>query len=191
MNDIWTKNWIKLNYKSPKNWLMELDKLEKEVVPRVVRTRPRLLNKWANEARQAGIFSYGMELLVGKTIGFAMNDVENSEVDFVAIFSEGDTANFVPIQLKEWVPENVNPNQSLEHIYSKLRSYSNQTDLTIAIYVCRDVNLKFEEIKLLGTQFAGVWIFGSCSQDKSKWFISGDIQQDNPEYFEFDYPMAS
>lgn len=190
MNDIRTKIWSKLKYKSPKSWLVELARLEKEVVPRVVRTRPRLLDKWANEARQAGIFLYGMELLTSKTIGFTMNDVENSEVDFVAIFSENETANFVPIQLKEWVPENINPNQSLEQIFSKLRTYSNQSDLTVAIYVCRDVRLNFQEIKLQGTRFAGVWMFGSCNQDKSNWFILGDIQQNNPDYYEFDYPTT-
>lgn len=178
MNDIRTNIWSKLKYKNPRAWLVELDRLEKEVVPKVVRTRPRLLDKWANEARQAGIFSHGMELLTSKTIGFAMNDVEESEVDFVAIFSEGGTANFVPIQLKEWVPENINPKQSIEQIFLKLREYSNQSDLTVAIYVCRDVNLNFKEIKLQGTCFAGVWLFGSCSQDK-------------PDYYEFDYPKAS
>lgn len=34
MNDIRTKIWSKLKCKSPKDWLVELDRLEKEVVPK-------------------------------------------------------------------------------------------------------------------------------------------------------------
>jgi len=191
MNDIQTRVWSKLKYKSPKPWLEELDRLEKEVVPRVVRTRPRLLDNRANWARQAGIFTYGMEKLTSKRISFAMNDVEDSEVDLVALFAEDEIINFVPVQLKEWVPENIDQKHSLDKIYIKLREYALQSELTVAIYVCRDVKLKIDEVRLHGTQFSGVWIFGACSEDKKKWFLMGDVQKKEPKYFEFDYPIAS
>ncbi|HEX7018191.1 MAG TPA: hypothetical protein VF209_04775 [Patescibacteria group bacterium] len=189
MNDIRTNAWSTLAYKIPRDWLIELARIERDIVPQVANPRIASLRtnrlKWAREARQAGLLTYGMEQLTGKTINFAL--YEDSDFDFIARYIEDGVDNYVPVQLKEWVPDTLNPTQSLNDIFEGLRRYSDPSDLTVAIYVSRNTTLNLNDIRLTGTTFKEVWLFGSCSADKSRWFVCGDIQGE-PKYFEFDYP---
>lgn len=191
MNDIRLSSWSKLKYKDPKDWLIKLSKIERKIASLVAEERVRALRtnelRWAREARQAGIFTYGMSIYQRKNMGFALAENETCYYDFIVRFFDNNTEMFVPVQLKEWVPEKNNPKQSLNEIYEKLRKYSKQDDLTIAICINRQVYIDMTTVRLKETKFADVWIFGSCSPDKSRWFLCGDMQK-SPSYFEFDYP---
>ncbi|MGB6839013.1 MAG: hypothetical protein WBD86_00510 [Microgenomates group bacterium] len=190
MEDIRLKIWSKLVYKDPRDWLLKLAKIEKEIIPCVASQKAKTFRtnklKWAKEARQAGIFTYGMSLYKKKTVNFALHEAD--DYDFIARFIDKDIDNYIPVQLKEWVPSRLNQSQSLATIYEELKKYSSQNDLTVAIYVCRDTKIDAELIRLKGTQFAGVWLFGASSRDKRKWFLWGDVQA-SPDFFEFDYPV--
>jgi len=189
MNDMRTKVWSKLKYKKPKDWLIELNRIQKEIIPKVADERARKLRtnrlKWIRESRQAAILTYGMEQFTGRVINFALDEDDH---DFIARFIEDDVDTYVPVQLKELVPEDTNPTQTLDNLFDGLHHYSNQSDFTVGIYLSRNVVLDIEKIRLQGTNFKEVWLFGACTSDLKKWFILGDIQKE-PQYFEFDYPV--
>ncbi len=190
MNNIRTREWSKLEYKDPKRWLLKLKEIEKNILPYVPEWKVRSFrtNKlsWINEARQAGILTYGMSLLNRQNIVFSLH--ENSDFDFIARYIDGDVDNYIPVQLKEFVSEAINPEQTLSDIFNKLNDYSSSQDLTVGIYISRNINLKLDKIKLNNKNIGEVYLFGSTSKNNTKWFIYGDIQGENPLYFEFEYP---
>ena len=110
MKDIRAKVWSKLEYKNPKDWLLKLDKIERDVLPHVVYKKAQTLRThklmWPLQARQAGILTYGVGLLLDRTINFAM--YEDSVFDYISRFLLDNIDTYVPVQLKDWVPESIN-----------------------------------------------------------------------------------
>ena len=139
--------------------------------------------------RQAGILTYGMSLLTERVID--ITKYEKSDFDFIAKYIEGDCIKYVPVQLKELVPSHLNKKQSLEDIFKKLKAYSSSNDLVIEIYISRNIKLNVKKIKLKNSNFREIYLFESCSKNNEKWFIYGDIQQNNPVFFKFNYPKIS
>jgi hypothetical protein len=188
-DNIRTNNWSRLEFKDPEWWLSKLINIEKNILPLVSGAKARSLRtnklKWVKESRQAALFTYGMSTKLDQKISFAL--AEDDDFDYIARYRDEQSEYYVPVQLKEWVPEGVNTTQSLSTILSGLKKYPDSTDLTVAIYVNRHTRLDLEEMRNLDLGFRQVWLFGSCSEDSTRWFIYGDIQEE-PEYFEFGHP---
>ncbi len=66
--------------------------------------------KELREGRDAALFSLGASRALGVPVGFAR--YEAADYDFVLTARIGDVQHFSPIQLKEWVPPDLNPEQT-------------------------------------------------------------------------------
>ena len=124
-----------LEYGDPTGFLHKLDELEPRVassnMDRKVRTlRTNSLKPW-RELREAALFSHFMSERIGVPILIAKG--EDQDYDFVATWQSGDTRTFSPVQIKEIVPEDLNPSADLEKVITSLSKYASSTDLTIAI----------------------------------------------------------
>lgn len=94
------------------------------------------------------------------------------------------------MQLKELPPEDLNSEVQLENIFEKLKKYSGENNLSVAI----NINRKLKSFNLLQDlvtnqlKIKELWYFGCKSPDQSKWFLYGSLLKRNPVYVEFNYP---
>lgn len=119
---IMLKEWSKLKYQDPKIILLKLKELEiiasnYQIDMKVRNLRTNSL-KCYREGREAAIFCYGMgKAVVHTPVYFAI--VENADYDCVARCKYG----FTPVQIKELVPEYLNPTKDLNQIIAELKKY--------------------------------------------------------------------
>lgn len=73
---------------------------------------------------------------------------EESDYDFVASYCYEDALNYVPIQVKELVPETLNSEAALNKEIGKLSKYADSTDLCIAIHLNRAESVNFSELEI-------------------------------------------
>lgn len=182
--------WSKLKYLDPKEILIRLRDVEKnypleEMPYRVATLRTKSL-RVRGESRQCALFCYGMSQALGVTLGYA----ESEEADYDFIVCCIDETSFIPLQIKELVPEKVNKDTDIQKEINKLKKYVDSENLCVAIYINRlekslDVNL----IDVTGLNIAELWLFGAASSDQSKWKIIGNLL-DSPNTYEFTYPNA-
>ena len=95
--------------------------------------------------------------------------------------------HYAPVQLKEWVPDHLNPSIKLNSLISGLQMYKDSRDLIVGIYSSRTGTFRLSDIVCPALNLAELWIFGSIAPDKSKWFLYGDVLGDK-QYHEFLYP---
>lgn len=192
MDNAQLNHFSKLQYKDPEWWLVELSKIETETANHPMDPKVRALRtnqlKLVKETREAALFCHGMSLVTGNKILFTR--VEELDYDAVATWIQGDTAHYSPIQLKELVPEQYNPQQTLNKLLQDIAAkYPVSTELTVAVFVNRQTVIDFTQIKVPETKLHGIWLYGCSSQDQQTWFIYGNLV-DNPSAFQFNYPQA-
>jgi hypothetical protein len=181
--------WRKLKYADPAEDLRRLRQLEislagKTVEPAVLALRTNLLKPDA-QRRQAALFTYGVSEALGLKMYYA--PVESSDYDFVTLTETPDAGVFTPVQLKELVPEDLNPVASLNNLLDGLTKYSSSRDLVVAVYLNRRVRLEFEQLRVPALSVAEVWLYGAMAEDQSRWLLYGNVLQD-PRAYEFSYP---
>ena len=179
-----------LQFKDPKQFLVKLRQLERSGVltnsPSNIRSlRTNKLKEW-REAREAALFCYGMGERIGQPVYFAKS--ESQDYDFVAKWIVGNNQYFAPVQLKEVVPEKLNPKASLESIIEGLSKYVDSNNLTVAIYLNKQIRFKPEELREPNLKLAALWIFGSLKPDQSTWRLWGNFLEPDPGISEFEYP---
>ncbi|CAI2717399.1 hypothetical protein [Nitrospina watsonii] len=188
MSTIDLNQWQQLEYHDPEFVLKRLREIEfkyqdYEIDPKIRNLRTNRLRPH-REGRQAALFCYGMGILKGRKVWFA--PFEASDYDFIALCEDKGTACYVPIQLKELVPESANPNAELNELIGNLRKY-NSPQLTVAIYLNRTTRIKFEKLECENLNLAEIWLFGSNTPDQTSWLLYGDLLT-NPIPTEFVYP---
>lgn len=185
-----TNEWVQLNYHQPKNILIKLRELEILVAQsnldeKVKTLQKRELKKFL-EWRAAAIFCYGLsESVLKKNIYYA--PVESEDFDCVALWQDADYQVYTPLQIKEVVPDKVNPESTLNGEIAKLQKYSDSKDLVVAMQLNKKGRLEFSTINTPKLQIAELWIFGALTED-NKWFLYGNLLT-KPNYFEFAYPI--
>jgi hypothetical protein len=118
-------------------------------------------------------------------------DDEDNDYDFVAVWENNGDNYFTHTQLKEVVPERLNVEASVQSIIDKLAAkYPVSDDLTVAIRVNRQFMLDLDKITIpAALHIAAVWIYGAASQDASRWFLTGNLIEPEPNVaWFFDYP---
>ena len=165
------REWSTLSYLDPEKLLSGLQAIElefplSELPYEVSSLRKRNLRKFG-EARQCALFCFLMSKVKGFKVEFA--HTEKCDYDCIARYMESGTYNYVPIQMKEYVPENVNLKSDLESILASLTKYKNSSNLVVAIYLNRNFKLDLSELELPKLNLAEIWIFGSSAPDQSKW----------------------
>ena len=176
-----------LFYHDPATVLRKLRALERlvaaaDVDPLVRRLRTQELKKY-REWRDAAILTYGLGLAQGVHMGYATE--EGSDYDFVAGWLDGGVAHFCPVQLKELVPEDLNPSASLAALLAGLGKYGPRTDTVLAVKLNRKSGL--ELVDLPPIPFKQLWFFWASASDGARWCLYGDALGE-PGYFSFDHP---
>ena len=189
-DNIRTRAWSKLKYYDPAKILREFGKVEEKVAEVQMEERVRTLRtsllKKHKEGREAALLCHGIGTCVlGTTVYFT--PTEASDYDFVSMWRTEKVEHYAPVQLKEWVPNNINPYLTLNNLISKLHKYKSSRDMIVGIYSNRTGTFRLSDIVCPALNLAGLWIFGSIAPDKSKWFLYGDVLGDK-QYYEFLFP---
>jgi hypothetical protein len=184
------REFSKYNYKSPRGWLQALREIEPLVdrssLPYKVRSlRTHRLRRW-NETRQAALFAYGLsERMPQFQFDFAC--VERADYDAVIRCHRGRRQFFMPIQLKEYVPEKINPKVTLGGLLESLSCrYPVSSDLVVVIYLNRTFRLNLEPIYCPQLTLGGVYLIGGMR--RNRWILVGDLLDQVAAISTFDHP---
>jgi hypothetical protein len=109
------RRWSRLPFYDPKGLLIELHKLsllvaEADLPYSLASLRTNGLKQY-REGRQCALFCYGIGQRFGVEGRFAF--AEEQDIDCVARYEMDDTVKFVPLQMKEIVPQQVLDSASL------------------------------------------------------------------------------
>ncbi len=190
VSDINTNHWRTLYYHDPAHVLRRLRATKRELANalrdadnKVRCFRTTELNQY-REWRDAALFTYGMGLATGVPVGYATE--ATSDYDFVTAWVDGDTAHFCPVQLKELVPAERNPEATLDGLLLELRKYAGPTQTVLAIRLNRRGRVDLAR-EWPPVPFAQLWFFWASAPDSSEWSIYGDALG-TPRQWAFDYP---
>jgi hypothetical protein len=186
------RKWGALSFRDAKTDLINLAKLQARlersngISATVANLRERDLRPYL-QWRQAALFCYLVQASTAKPVAYTM--VEDEDYDALACWVEADTKHFAPIQLKEIVPETLNPAASLEAKLNKLAKYARSKDTVVAIHVNRAGRLEFSSLKPPNVGVREIWLYGALSPDQRSWFLYGDLLG-QPQFYEATYPTG-
>lgn len=191
-NPILMRRLAQLDYREGTNFLIELRSLERHSfvsdLPRNVRNlRTNELKHW-REARAAAMFCYLMSKTCGEPIYLAV--AEDEDFDFVALQQIDGETHYKPCQLKELVPEELNPQATLNQIIQGLSKYDNPY-LTVVIQLNRREKIDFSSLKMPTNSLGGLWMFGALDAAQSSWGLWGNFLQPPITESVHPYPTAS
>jgi len=191
--DLDIKVWEKLHFVSSREWLKSLREIELKSARLKLSEKTRTLRtnklKMWRESRQAALFCYGLSLRYGTDIEIAL--LEDSDYDFVARWVTLDGhINYTKVQLKELVPDHLNPTQNLSGLFESIsKKYKSSSNLVVAIYMNKAIDIDFSTIKIEQKMMIGnLWLFGCASEDQHEWLLYGDMLMDNAVLTRFQYP---
>ncbi len=146
--------------------------------------------KSERELRDAALFCVGMSHVLGTDVWLA--PVEAQDHDFVTSWRIGDVQHFCPVQLKEVVPQHLNPAASIAGVLEKLSRYPDSRDVSVAIKFnqCGRFDpacLRVPENLAIG----GLWVFGAIAEDQSMCGLWGDFLQTGNETIGISYSYPS
>lgn len=144
--------------------------------------------KRERESWDAAIFCKLLSLATGENILFSRE--EDEDFDSIFFWENEEGQNFAPIQLKELVPHELNPQASLSKILDGIRAKYCSPDLIVGIRLNQRTQLKLQSIDLSGLQLRELWMFGATSPDRSKWSLFGEFLSGNINQHEFDLEYA-
>jgi hypothetical protein len=184
------RSFVDLYYQDPRIVLVEFRKIQLRMATSGMSYKERSLRtnalKSERDAITAHLFCYGMEQVTGQKRYVAK--AEGQDYDAVAMWIDGDNQNFAPIQVKELVPEELNPATSLQELIDKLPKYADSDDLTVVIRLNRQITFTPAELKLpKGLRIAALWAIAALSDDLSEWGLCGDLLE-TTECRYFQYP---
>ncbi len=189
MRDVALNYWRTLTYHDPAAILRKLRAVEIELAgalrdadPDVRSLRTNEFNKY-REWRDAALFTHGMGLAMGVKMGYATE--ATGDYDFVAAWTQDDTTSYCPVQLKELVPAERNPEATVDGLLRGLRKYG-PTRTVLAIRLNRRGQMVLDR-DWPAIAFAQLWFFWASAPDASKWSIYGDALG-TPGQWAFPYP---
>jgi len=185
------RRWDTLSYRDPKVDLINLGKLqarlakEHGISPTVANLRDRDLRQYL-EWRQAALFCYLVATASGiPSLAYTVH--EDEDFDCLACWIDKDTKHYAPIQLKEVVPQTLNPRSTLEAELAKLAKYSTSDQTVVAIHVNRGGRLEFTSLVAPTVSCREIWLYGALSPDQQLWFLYGNLLK-APHFYEIAYP---
>jgi hypothetical protein len=183
------RSWSRLPFYDPKGVLIALNALSEEVAAadlpyNLASLRTNGLKPY-REGRQCALFCYGVGQRFGIDVRYAAS--EEQDFDFVARFERDGCVNFVPLQMKELVPEHVKSSVSLQGEIDKLEKYVDSSDLVVAFHLNRELNVVPEQLDFSRIRLAQLWFVGytGCSPE---WLLLGDMLSAEPGASVFRYP---
>jgi hypothetical protein len=184
------RQWQKLEYYNPRGVLVALREFAlahplNELPYALSALRTNQLKPY-REGRQCALFCYAIGQVLGLDVRFAFN--EQSDTDFVGRYELPGEVHFVPIQVKELVPNNVLSEVSLQGEIDKLSKYADSQDLVVAFHLNRDVRVELSKIDFSAVPVKELWFFGASAPDQENWVLIGNLLSTTAQYFEFKYP---
>jgi hypothetical protein len=189
-NRIRLRGWKQLCFRDPRTDLVELAKLQAQMdkggtSPVTDDLRVRELRKFL-EYRQAALFAYFVGHSVLKTlVAYAVSEAE--DYDSVLWWKVADRNHYLAVQLKEVVPEHLNPTADINSELAKLQKYVTSKETVVAVHVNRSGMIDFSGIRKPVACCAEIWLYGTLSADQSVWFLYGDLLN-APHGHEIRYP---
>ena len=185
------REFSQFDYKCPRTWLQNLRELEqlavRSALPYEVRSlRTHRLRYW-NETRQAALFAYGMSNRM-PNFQFDFACIEGADYDAVVRWRRENERFFTPIQLKEYVPVELNANATLEGLLEGLSQYSCSSDLVVVVYLNRRFRLRMSPIYCPPLKLGGVYLMGAIAPDKRRWLLVGNMLEQHAGISVFDHP---
>lgn len=188
MGDPRLREWGQRNFHDPEQVLKDLRSLETSIadieIPDGVRRLRTGRLKGEREARDAALFAYGLATAVGTKV--YVSPGESVDADFITFLVNDGTAVYTPVQLKELVPADLNPNADLRSLIEGLARRP-PSDTVLAIRLNRRERVTFPEVTKATVPFAEMWYFWSSTEDASRWALYGDVLT-IPVLYEFAYP---
>ncbi len=171
--DTRVNEWAKLKFCDPAIVLPKLRKLQERVATSDLDDKIKNLRtqelKHNLEKRIAAIFSYGMGKYLNKSIYFAPAPHKNLDYDVVMKRIERDIEYYTPVQIKEVVPENLNPYTDINQEIAKLATrYPVSNEVVVVMHVNREGRLELSSIKVPKLSISELWLVGASRPDQSK-----------------------
>ena len=186
------REWTQLEYLDPETILAGLRDIARtypldELPYEAASLRKREFRKYG-EGRQCALFCY----LIGKALDLNMKFAldERGDYDCIAYFEKDGVNNFVPIQMKELVPEKVNPHANLQNLINSLSKYVDSNDLTVAIHLNQAGTIRPSELTIPELHIGELWFFGANKPDQSVWTVIGNLLEPNARFYEIEHPEA-
>jgi hypothetical protein len=178
-----------LKFQDPRPFLVRLREIEPQIASSDLPQRVKSLRtnrlKWSKELRAAALFCYGMAQRIGQTV--YLSPTEAQDYDFVASWVVEGTQHLAPVQLKEVVPEALNPTATIQGTVDALSKYVDSEDLTVAIHLNRREHFDPAKLRVPSLKIAALWIFSAISPDQEKWGLWGNFLE-AAEGTRFEYP---
>lgn len=187
------REWTQYEYKDARKILVGLRELE-QAVPlagmdyKVASLRTHQLRSYL-EGRQAALFCYGIGQILGTHVSFAQ--VEREDYDIVTRRVVGDELVYTAVQLKEWVPNRIKEESSLQKELDKLQKYVDAKELVVAFHLNRVARIEPKKLNFPVGAIGELWFFGAASADQHTWHLLGNLLSPNAHAHEFEYPVAA
>lgn len=181
MDDAEINRLSKLQYYDPLYAVPELRKVQLAIselqdIPNSIRNLRIRKLKRERELWMAFLLAFGLRARTGRP--FLLADDEESDHDVVFATIVKDLPHFLPVQLKEVVPEDLNPTANVQKIIDDTVSKRSYQDTLLAIKITQNYRFDPTEIVVPPFSFAGIWIFAAVSADQSRWALWGDFIDD-------------
>lgn len=182
--------WAKLKFVDPSKALPKLEEIQQLVaqsnLPCNVKDLRTNKLKRHREGWEACIFCYGIGQMLNTTVYVA--PYELSDYDVISMWIQDNEQHFRPIQIKEVVPEKLNPNTCLNQEIKKLERYPTSNETAVVIHINRNGKLNLNDVVIPRLNIAELWLLGATVPDQSKWFIAGNLIEGQNSIYDFDYP---
>ena len=118
-----------------------------------------------------------------------VSKVEASDYDFVIQWVANGIVNYLPVQLKELPPSDLNADVSLQDILNGLTKYSGLADLAVLIHLNRQFRFEYyPEAHDADARIRELWFLACAAEDQSHWFLYGDVVGKQARRYDFQYP---
>jgi len=186
------REWLSLQYLDPERFLVGLREIAltlplDELHYKVASLRTHDLRK-ASESRQAALFAHGMGQVLHAPIAFAVSEAQ--DYDVVVKYATEGKINYIPVQLKEWVPDFLNPSATLQSELSKLSKYTDSKDLAVAFHLNRDATVHLSQLQFPHGKIGALWFYGATDLAQERWCLIGNLMLPGAKAYEFQYPVA-
>jgi hypothetical protein len=191
MRDARLRLFSSLEYRDPRAFLVRLRELEREIASsaldiKIRALRTNELKPW-RELREAALFAHFMGERIGTRVGIARGEAQ--DYDFVATWESAGVRRYSPVQIKEVVPQFLNPDAQLSAVIESLKKYPDSADLTVAIHLNKKHTIDLRDLPIPKLSIAALWVFASIAPGAERWGLWGDFLG-SPAGSEHDYPAT-
>jgi hypothetical protein len=136
--------------------------------------------------KDACLLAYGLSKALDTEVMVVRGEIEDYDCALRAVGDEG--YQFVGVQLKEFPPEHLDPELTLQGFLDRL-STGPSTDACLLIRLNRQGHIPDEALSAPTLPYAEAWYLWATSPDGRDWCIYGDAKQQHARRFEFSYPF--